>query len=217
MIPASVAADGADVSGEDDGRRAGQLRARATGGTLKPGGMGAVCSPAYDGPCGWRMDYRENSREVTQDYALSAIEKALADVEDAICHHPQRVRSLYARGKAAFLERQDGVEQAEWSRAHDLTTTESSTMHEYLVAASFMSAWFHVHWDKRRRDVAAQSACVLVSGLGPDPLEVMRGFIVYEQAWRTCMRSAGIGLGRKVGCLVAVLSVIAIVLCLVLR
>ena len=203
-----------------------------------------MCSPAYDGPCGWRMDYRENSREVTQDYALSAIEKALADVEDAICHHPERVRSLYAGGKAAFFVGSEAAVGAHWLGAAILTDSQLATIRrclmnpfclsdwldppgltgsqllavkQYLVAASFMSAWFHVHWDKRRRDVAAQSACVLVSGLGPDPLEVMRGFIVYEQAWRTCMRSAGIGLGRKVGCLVAVLSVIAIVLWLVLR
>lgn len=157
------------------------------------------------------------SREITQDEALSGIGRALAEVEEAIRHHPERTRSLYDAGKAAFLQRQDGVEREEWSRAHGLTTSQVSAMHEYIVAASFMSAWFHMHWDKRRRNVAAQSACVLVSGLGLDPVEVMQGFITYEQAWRTYMRSAGMGLGRKVRCLAAVLCVIAVVLWLVLR
>ncbi len=184
------------------------------------------------------------SREITQDEALSGIRTALAEVEEAVRRHPKRTRSLYDSGKAAFFVGSEAAVGAhslgaailtdsqlatirrclmnplflsDWLDRPGLTGSQLLAVKQYLVAASFMSAWFHVHWDKRRRDVAAQSACVLVAGLGLDPVEVMQGLVVYEQAWRTCMRSAGIGLGRKVGCLVAVLLVISIVLWLVLR
>jgi len=167
--------------------------------------------------CVASLGVRSMSREVTRDEALAGIQKALADVEDAIRHHPERTRSLYDGGKAAFLKRLEGAEQADWRLAHDLTPAQFAIMHHYLVAASFMSAWFHMRWDKRRRDRAAQSACVLVSALGLDPLEVMQGFIMYEQAWRVCMRSAGIGFGRTLGWLVVIFCVIGFALWLACR
>jgi len=154
------------------------------------------------------------SRAVTRGEALCGIRRAFDEVEEAIRDHPDSTRSLYERVKVAILEK---LTAADWYRLHGLTSTEGPVILQYIVAASFMSAWFHIRGDKRRRDQAAQSACLLVSGLGFDPLDVMQTFIEFEQAWRTCMRSAGIGRGGKIGFLIAVLFVIAIALWLVLR
>ena len=154
-------------------------------------------------------------REVTREEALAGITKALSDVEDAIQQHPERTLSVYQQGKVAFLEGQEGVKDTDWSRATGLTLPELALMHRYLLAASFMSAWYHRHWDKKRRDQAAQSACLIVSALGFNPLDVMHRLIEYEQVWRSSMRSAGISFSRKLACVLLFLLVLAIVLWLI--
>jgi len=157
------------------------------------------------------------SREVTSQQALAGIAKALADCESAIEHHPPRTVALYQQGKASFLEGQEGVEHTDWSRSTGLTLPQLALLHQYLFAASFMSAWFHMHWDKKRRDHAAHSACLLVSALGFDPPDVMRQFIMYEQIWRVSMRSAGMGLGRKLGWLLLLFLFLGLILWLAFR
>jgi hypothetical protein len=157
------------------------------------------------------------NRKITKEEALAGISNALVDAEYAIQHHPESTRSVYEEGKSEFLEGQEGVEHTEWSRTTGLTLPQLVTMHQYLLAASFMSAWYHIHWDKRRRDQAAQSACLIVSALGFNPLDVMRQLLTYEQAWRRAMRSAGIGLDRKFGCLIVIIFAIGVVLWLVFR
>jgi hypothetical protein len=210
--------------------------------------LGALGRHGYDyyrrnRECREVLGVRSMSRELTQEEALFGIQKALATVEDAIRHQPERTRSLYDGGKAAFFVGAEAAVGSHYLGAAILTDSQLATIHQcrvnafesdwfdetgltasqrlvvdqYLVAASFMSAWFHMQWDKSRRDQAAQSACLLVSALGLDPLEVMQRFIMYEQAWRVCMRSAGVGLGQKLGCLVLVLSVIGIMLWLLIR
>ncbi len=159
----------------------------------------------------------EQFQEISKEEALAGIIRALADVEEAIRQHPERTVSIYKKGKTAFLAGQQGVEETEWSRATGLTLPELTLMHQYLLAASFMSAWYHMHWDKKHRDQAAQSACLLVSGLGFDPLDVMGRFIRYEQMWRATMRSAGLGIGRKLGYLLAFLLAVATVVWLLFR
>jgi hypothetical protein len=155
------------------------------------------------------------SREVTREEALVGIAKALSDVEDAIQQHPGRTVSVYQQGKVAFLEGQQGVEHTDWSRGTGLTLAQLALMHQYLLAASFMSAWYHMHWDKKRRDQAAQSSCLLVSALGFDPLEVMQRFIMYEQLWRLSMQSAHKSIRRKLACVLVFLLVVVAVAWLV--
>ena len=157
------------------------------------------------------------SREVTREEALAGIAKALSDVEDAIQQHAERTVSVYQQGKVAFLEGQQGVDHKDWSRATDLALPQLALMHQYLLAASFMSAWYHMRWDKKRRDQAAQSASLLVSALGFDPLDVMQRFIKYEQLWRLSMRSAGIGFSRRLGYLLVCLLVVGVAVWFVIR
>jgi hypothetical protein len=143
------------------------------------------------------------SREISTEEALAGITRALADVERAIFEHPERTVAIYKECKSAFLTGQDGVQETEWSRATGLTLRQLALMHQYLFAASFMSAWYCMHWNKKRADRAAQSSCLLVAGLGFDPLDVMPRFIKYEHIWRVSMRSAGVGIGRKLAYLFA--------------
>ena len=127
-------------------------------------------------------------RLVTKDELLALISQGLADAEAAISEHPDETVSIYENGKRAFLEGQTKAEETDWSRATGLTLSELALMHHYLFASSFISAWHHVHKDKSRRDRATSPACLLVSGLGFSPEDVLNRFMEYEQAWRTLLK-----------------------------
>ena len=131
---------------------------------------------------------------------LDHIREGLSDAENGIKQHPPETSQIYEQGKAAFRKGQDGSEHPEWAIEKGLTPEELRLMHDYLFATSFISAWFHSQGDKARRDTAAQSASLLVVGLGFPPEDVMKRLVEYEQNWRGPMRASGIG-GKKTGCL----------------
>ena len=65
-------------------------------------------------------------------------------------------------------------------------------VHRYLVAMSFISAFWHLSGDLGRRDRAAQTASILVGGLGLDPEAVMLRLLRYEETWEAGLTSAGL-------------------------
>lgn len=69
-----------------------------------------------------------------------------------------------------------------------------------LVAMAFMSAWYQRHGDTGRRDKAAQSAALLVSGTGLDSESVFKTLLQYEHLWRIALHKSKIGRSR-LGCL----------------
>jgi len=119
---------------------------------------------------------------------LTLMSQGLADIEEAINQHPGETVSLYQNGKSAFLERQAGAQETEWSRAAGLSLQELAIMHQYLFASAFMSAWYDARKDKARRDQATSPACLLVSGLGFSQEDVLHRLMEYERAWRTAMK-----------------------------
>lgn len=152
------------------------------------------------------------SKAVTKRELLSLISQGLEDMETAINHHPPETVSLYENAKRAFLEGQCKAEETEWSHGVGMSLEELAIMHQYLFATAFMSASYHIHGDRRRRDQATSPACLLVSGLGFNPEDVLDRYMKYERAWRASMRAAGIGRGRRMTWLILLfLGVAAII------
>lgn len=156
------------------------------------------------------------SEPIEKPQALALISEGIADAETAIRSHPDDTHRAYEEAVAAFLEGARGASESEWTRAMDLQLSELRLLHRYLLAMSFISAWYELHGDKHRRDKAAQSASLLVAGLGIDPEQAMKKCIVYENAWKRMMRSRGIGpsragcIGALVGLLVVVVTIFAL-------
>jgi hypothetical protein len=136
---------------------------------------------------------------ISKSQALGAISQAMRDIEDAVRHHSPQTIELLERSMKAIRDRQIGTSEVAWIQGMSLTVEEWVTVRLYYSAASFMSAWFHLHGDSEKKDRASQSAALLIAGVGFDPLEVFREFVKYEQDWRHIMRQAGIG-GKNAGC-----------------
>jgi hypothetical protein len=136
------------------------------------------------------------SRAVTKQKLLASMSQGITDAEAAIGRHPPATQSVYDEGKRTFLASQAKAEETDWSRTTGLSLAELSLMHQYLLATSFISAWYHVHGDKKRRNEATWPRCLLVSGLGFSPEDVLHRYMDYERAWRNSMRAAGIGASR---------------------
>jgi hypothetical protein len=128
------------------------------------------------------------NRPATKQELLTLISEGLADAETAISHHPPDTALIYETGKGRFVDGHAKVEETDWSRASGLSLAELSLMHRYLFAMAFISAWHSVRRDKRRRNQTTSPACLLVSGLGFSPEDVLHRFMGYESAWRTVMK-----------------------------
>ena len=127
-------------------------------------------------------------RPATKEELLTLISDGLADAEMAIRNHPTDTALVYEKGKRALLAGQATAEETDWSRSVGLSLAELSVMHQYLAAMAFISAWHDVRRDKKRRDQATSPACLLVSGLGFSPEEVLHHYIDYERAWQTALK-----------------------------
>ena len=148
---------------------------------------------------------------LSKEEVLALISRAFADAEDAIQSHPVRSRAVYEEAKAAFLEGHDQhTQDSDWSDAHGLSSSELLLIHQYQMAMSFMSAWYQLYGDIPRRDQAAQSSSILVTGIGLDPQEVMGRFLLYEQTWLRMIQSGGMKTGT--GCLGTIVFVISAIL-----
>jgi hypothetical protein len=128
------------------------------------------------------------TRAATRDELLTLISSRLADVEDAIHQHPDETVSLYEEGRRALLAGQERAEETDWSRGIGLSLEDLALVHHYLFSTAFISAWHDVRKDKTRRDQATSPACLLVSGLGFSPEDVLHRYMQYEKAWRTAMK-----------------------------
>lgn len=133
------------------------------------------------------------NREITKEELISQLSKSLTEIEKAIGEHSANTVALYEKAKSALIEGQALAVETEWSRAKGLTLNQLAVMHQYLFANAFMSAWFHMHGDKERRDKGSSIACLLVSGLGFTPEDVLHNYLEYERAFLSLMKEARIG------------------------
>jgi hypothetical protein len=125
-------------------------------------------------------------------HVLDLIKVGLADAEAAIRNHPPETMEVYESGVEAFQEGTGSTAEAPAAEALGLTFEDLRTVHRYLLAMAFIAAWYHLSRDLKRRDKAASSASLLVSGVGVDPDETFGRFLVYEQAWREILKANGI-------------------------
>ena len=146
---------------------------------------------------------------------LGQMAELVALQERAIQEHPVKTATAYEKGRDAFIEGQGATTDTEWSRSMALSLDELSLMHRYMLSSSFISAWYQLSGEKPKRDQAADSCSLLVSGLGLDPEQVMGRYIQYEQLWRRTMKHGGIAPNRVASwALVIALFVVAVVLAL---
>ncbi len=139
------------------------------------------------------------NREITKEELINQLSESLAEIEKAIGEHPANTVALYEKAKSMLIEGQALAQETEWSRAKGLTLRQLAVMHQYLFANAFMSAWFHMHGDKERKEKSSSNACLLVSGLGFTPEDVLHNYLEYEQAFRSLMKDAGIGTRKHYG------------------
>ncbi|MFH1748962.1 MAG: hypothetical protein ABIG44_18165 [Planctomycetota bacterium] len=154
---------------------------------------------------------------ITKKELIALLAQGLADAEVAIRTHPDPMVAIYERGKAAFQKGAEQAQESEWSRAMGLTLPQLAVMHQYLLAMSFISAWYHIHGDTKRRNAATSPACLLVSGLGLKPEDVMLRYLEYERKWRDGMRASGLRRGVRPAILLAAVVAVAFLIWLLFR
>ncbi|MGQ0816357.1 MAG: hypothetical protein ACT4O1_18160 [Gemmatimonadota bacterium] len=132
----------------------------------------------------------------TRQDLLSEVADLLESHEQAIASHPPATAEVYRKARDAFLTGQETAVEEPWMRAAGLNLDDLTLLRQYMLASSFISAWYHLHGDMTQRDKAANSCALLVAGFGEDPEQVMRRYIGYEQLWRRTLRVEGIAPSR---------------------
>ena len=127
---------------------------------------------------------------------LREVAQLLESQEAAIASHPLPTAEVYQKGRDAFTTGQQNATEEPWMRAIGLRLEELALLRRYMVASSFISAWYHLRGDRAQRDKAAHSCAMLVAGLGEDSEQVMRRYLNYEQLWRRVMKAEGIAPSR---------------------
>ena len=128
---------------------------------------------------------------------LELIRAGLNDAEHAIRQYPAETLAVYESNVAIL-----GRRSFEWAMAvvPSLRVEDVAMIDRYMLAMSFIAAWYHLHGDKARRDSAAQSGATLVSAVGFDDIFVFKAMLHYEGEWRRLFRGAGIGTSSAAGC-----------------
>ncbi len=142
---------------------------------------------------------------------LAQVEQLLSEADESIRSHPAETVAVYENGRKALEQGMVGAEDSDWLRSIGLTLEDQAVLTRYMLAMSFMSAWYHLHGDKQRRDKAAQSASTIIAGVGIEPEAVMRRFLKFEHTWRDAMKAEGIA-PRNWGRLVFWIVVVVLIL-----
>jgi hypothetical protein len=149
----------------------------------------------------------------SRDEVLSLIRNGLADAENAIRSHPETTAGVYTGHVETFARRDYTWARHPEGGVPELSDDEVRLIDRYMLVMSFMSAWYHLHGDKVRRDKAAQSAATLVSGTGLDPIFVFKAMLHYERLWRKALVAAGVAARPRAGW-AAVLALLVFGACL---
>ncbi len=135
----------------------------------------------------------------TSQRHMRAIEKALADGEDAIRAHPPETFRIYEMALQAY---EGGLAQApepEGLELLGLTWDESKTISRYLFCMAFISAWYHVHGDREHRDKTARSVAAMMALTPRSAESSFKELLEYERLHRENFTRLGIG-RRSIGC-----------------
>jgi hypothetical protein len=147
----------------------------------------------------------------SKEEALQNIKKGFEDAEEAIWCHSDEIIEIYKTAVAAFRESQNNIEEnsevQEILNSTSLTLDEIKIVRNYLVAMSFIAAWYHLNGDTINRDKTAHSASIVASSSGLNPENTFLTFVQYEQLWRATL---SVKKNKKTGCLVLLVTIIAV-------
>jgi hypothetical protein len=128
---------------------------------------------------------------VEKDAILKEIVDLIDLQENAIQQHPPEVAAVYTYGRGRAIEGQRDAVESEADNPLPITLDEFKLVQRYMLTSSFISAFYHLAGDKARRDQAAHSCSLLVSGLGLDSELVLRRYIDNERNMETRNEAGG--------------------------
>ena len=142
----------------------------------------------------------------------AAIASLIEQQEAAIHNHPPNLATAYIEGRDLCLEAFVDF----WAKEelpHHLTDDDLLLITRYQLSSSFVSAWYHLVGNKARRDQAAHSCTILVTGLGLDSEVAFTGYVRLEQMWRRSLTEKGLvpQYGRGIACLAVIVIIISVV------
>lgn len=144
--------------------------------------------------------------QVEEEDPLPLIQNALDEIEDAIRSHPPELINAYSIKAAQYRSNFDAhPHNNDWMRRFNLNRNQAALIDSYLMAASLMSAWFHLNGDKASRDKSSNTAVGLVSMAGVPPQESSMALASLEIGWRTFLKSSGLAGTRRSGCASSIL------------
>lgn len=120
---------------------------------------------------------------------LDEVAALLESVEQAIYSHPQQTAEVYRKGRDAFVSGQQAATEEPWLRTANLTFEDLTLLRLYMLASSFISAWYHLHGDKPQRNQITNSCVLVIAGFGEDPEQVMSRYLEYERLWRRGLKA----------------------------
>lgn len=132
--------------------------------------------------------------------ALDLVREELRNAELAIHSHPEGTVALFERHRAAL-----GRTSYEWAAAvvPGIADEEAAVVDAYMLAMSFISAWYSRHGEKAKRDSSSQAAASLVATVGFDGAFAFKAILDYEKEWRELFARNEVG--KNAGCAPAIL------------
>jgi hypothetical protein len=141
----------------------------------------SLLSAISSGRFGDNQEGLKLSSTVNRDTALAGVRVALDDAITAIESHPPDTVALFRSSATHFWA---GFEADASPPPVGFSRDEQRLILHYLLAMSFISAWYHLRGDTSNRDKASQSATTLISTTGYDGETAFRITLKLENLWR---------------------------------
>lgn len=148
------------------------------------------------------MNKEQTIKEITEIFVMQ---------EEAIKSHEQKLIELYETSKNVMLAGQRAEWNVELPDTIHPSSSEVEIANKYIVSSSFISAWYHIMKDEKRRDSLAHSCSNLISGIGISSEEVFYKYLQTEALWRNQMNKVGIRNNRNIKATMIIIAIIALV------
>lgn len=143
---------------------------------------------------------------------LKQIEDGIVNAENAILTHDQKVQNIYNDRKNEFMAMFGNAVIPDWAVAARLSIEQYSAMIRYLLAMSFISARYFVHFRFSEARKVSAIPMIQISSLNIRENVVVSVYLDAERSWRHDLMAAGIGHSRKFRLLLVLVLVAGIVL-----
>lgn len=120
---------------------------------------------------------------------IKEIIELASDFKNSIYQRGGEISKIYQNyADQLFASQMNSVQFNEWAETTSLSVENLGKVLEYMSSSTFVSAWYHLSGNKKKRDKAAYSCSSLISALGIDPEKVMLKYIELERFWRKTMK-----------------------------